>query len=445
MRNPTPVSLGSSPANANAAQPTREGLIRAVRRWDVVAMTVNGVLGAGIFGLPAEAFARIGVYSLLGFVICGFAVALITLCFAEASSRFTQTGGPYLYARAAFGPLVGFQVGWTTWVARVTAFAANINLLVSYLGFFVPAAQTGLARALAIIAIVLGLTAVNIHGVRDTTKVGNVLTLAKLAPLALFLVVGCFFIQPGAFAAPAAPPAFGEFSSAVLLLLYAFVGFEMAAIPAGEMRHPRRDQPPGLLIGMAVIVALYLLIQVVAIGTLPDLASSQRPLSDAASRFMGPIGGGLIAAGAVVSILGNLTVIMLVSPRLLFAMAERRELPGFMASTHPNFHTPHFAIYLTSAVLLALSLTGTFVYAATISVLARLLVYAVTCAAVPAFRRSLRAAEARFRAPYGVAIAVLSLLLLAWLAFQTTPRQATDMGAAVLIGFAIYALSRRAH
>jgi amino acid transporter len=422
---------------------TREGLVRAVRKWDVVALTVNGVIGAGIFGLPSEAFARIGVYSLLGFVVCGAAVALITLCFAEVSSRFSETGGPYLYAREAFGPLVGFQVGWTTWIARLTAFAANSNLLISYLGFFVPSAQTGIGRALVITAIVIGLTVVNVLGVRDTTKLSNVLTVAKLAPLAVFIVVGLFFLNPDAFALPATPPSFGELSASTLLLLYAFVGFEMAAIPAGEMRDPQRDQPPGLLIGMAVIVSFYLLIQVVAIGVSPDLAASKRPLSDAASAFMGPAGGGLIAAGAIVSILGNLGVVMLVAPRVLFAMAERRELPRPMASTHPNFHTPHLAIYLTSAILLALALTGTFVYAATISVIARLLVFAVTCAAAPKFRRSPGAAPARFTVPGGLAVPALALILIAWLTLQTTAEQAFDTGVAVAIGFVVYALSGR--
>jgi amino acid transporter len=422
--------------------PNREGLIRAVRKWDVVALTVNGVIGAGIFGLPSEAFARLGLYSLVGFVVCGAAVALITLCFAEVASRFSETGGPYLYGREAFGPLVGFQVGWTTWIARLTAFAANSNLLVSYLGFFFPAAQNGLGRAAVITAIVLFYTVLNVVGVRDTTRVGNVLTFAKLAPLVLFVVAGAFFVRPAAFM-PAAAPSYGEFSSAMVLLLYAFVGFEMAAIPAGEMRDPQRDQPPGLLIGMAFIVALYLAVQVVAIGTSPDLANSQRPLADAASAFLGSAGGGLIAIGAMVSVFGNLGVVMMVSPRLLFAMAERRELPRFMGTVHPNFRTPHFAIYVTSAAMLALALSGTFVYAATISVVSRLFTYAVTCAAVPVLRRKLHATPARFRVPAGTLVAGLALLLLTWLALNTTARQARDVGIAFLIGFALYALSRR--
>ena len=423
-------------------QPSREGLIRAVRKWDVVALTVNGVIGAGIFGLPSEIFARIGVYSLLGFLVCGALVALITLCFAEVASRFTQTGGPYLYGREAFGPLVGFQVGWTTWIARLASFAANSNLFVAYLGVFFPPAQTALGRTLVITAIVLFYTALNVHGVRDTTRISNVLTVAKLTPLALFIVAGCFYINPGAFAAPT-PPSFGEFSTAMLLLIYAFVGFEMTAIPAGEMRDPQRDQPPGLLIGMAIIVSLYILVQIVAIGTSPDLAGSQRPLADAAASFLGPAGGAILAAGAMISIFGNLGVIMLVSPRLLFAMAERRELPGFIAGVHANYRTPHFAIYVTSAVILVLSLTGTFVYAATISVLVRLVTYTVTCGALIAFRRSPTATPAEFRVPGGSVVATLALLLMVWLAAQTSAAQARDTLIAVAVGFVIYWLNRK--
>ena len=131
-------------------RPVASGLIRAIRRWDLTALAVNAIIGAGIFGLPAEVFRRIGVYSLAAFVVCALVVTLIILCFAEVSSRFTGTGGPYLYAREAFGPLVGFEVGWMIWIARVTAFAANCNLLIGYLGFFVPAAGAGAGRVIEI-------------------------------------------------------------------------------------------------------------------------------------------------------------------------------------------------------------------------------------------------------------------------------------------------------
>jgi len=422
-------------------QPTAEGLLRAIRRWDLVALTVNAVIGAGIFALPSAVFARIGVYSLVAFVVCGFAVTLIVLCFAEVSSRFSETGGPYLYARAAFGPLVGFEVGWMAWIARLTAFAANCNLLVSYLAFFVPDAETDFWRATIITTVVLGLTIVNIIGVRDAAILSNALTAAKLVPLTLFVVIGCFYIDPARYSA-AALPSFSDFSVSVLLLVYAFTGFEMAAIPGGEQRDPTRDLPHALLIGLAVVIVFYLLIQLVAVGTLPELGTSSRPLTDAGSRFLGPLGAALFSGGALVSILGNLNVIMLVAPRLPFAMAERGELPGFIAATHRRFHTPHFAILLTATLILVLTLSGTFVYAATISVLARLFGYATTCVALPVLRRVPGASPPRFVAPAATTVSVIALLLVVWLVSHSTAEQARDAGIAAALGLLIYAASR---
>ena len=424
-------------ADRPGPRPARAGLVRAIRRWDLVAMAINAIIGAGIFGLPAEAFRRIGVYSLLGFVVCALVVTLIILCFAEVGSRFTGTGGPYLYAREAFGPLAGFEVGWMLWIARLSAFAANCNLLVGYFSFFVPAAGGGAGRATAICGVVLGLTAVNLVGVRHAALLGDAFTVAKLVPLLLFIGVGLFALHPGAFALPPRP-AFGSFSVSVLLLVYAFSGFEMAVIPGGESKDPRADLPHALLTAIAVVTVLYVLIQVVAIGTLPDLATSTRPLADAGARFLGRAGGAIISAGAVVSIVGNLNVIMLVGARLPYAMAERGELPRFFTAVHPRFRTPHLALYVTAAVVLVLTLTGTFVYAVTVSVIARLLSYSATCAALPVLRRKPGAPPAAFTAPAGVAAAIASLLLAAWLLSNITGTQARDAAIAALLGLGIY-------
>lgn len=421
---------------------TSEGLLRAVRRWDLVALMINTVIGAGIFGLPAAAHARIGVYSLAAFLVCGLAAALIVLCFAEVSSRFVGTGGPYLYARTAFGPAVGFQVGWTMWIARVTAFAANCNLMVAYVGYFWEGADEGLVRIGLIVATTVALSAVNLVGVRESSVATDVLTVVKLLPLVIFVAVGLAHIEPARFDWGPLPEA-SEFSVAVLLLLYAFTGFEMSVIPGGELRNPGRDAPYALLLGIGVIIAFYILIQVTAVGVLDDLGASDRPLSDAAGVFLGPWGAALISAGAVVSILANLNVVMLVSPRLPFAAAERGEAPRFLAETHPRFHTPAPAILFTAGVMLALTLSGTFVYAATVSVIARLFGYVAVCAALPALRRRADVPPAVYRAPFGSAAAVVSLGLIAWLLAHTTVEQALGAGAAVAAGFGLYGLSRR--
>jgi amino acid transporter len=421
-------------------QTTREGLVRAIRRWDLVALAVNAIIGAGIFGLPAEVFRRVGVYSLPAFVVCAVAMTFIVLCVAEVSSRFSDTGGPYLYAREAFGPAVGFQVGWMTWIARLTGFAANCNLLVIYVSFFVPSAGAGLGRATAICLVVVSLTMINVIGVRNAALVSDVFTLAKLVPLMVFVVIGSFFIDPAAYA-PGPLPAFGDFSVAVLLLVYAFSGFEMVVLAGGESRNPGRDLPHALLVAIGVVSVFYVAIQAVAIGTLPQLATASRPLSEAAGRFLGDAGATLIAVGAVISLAGNLNVIMLVGPRLPFAMAQRRELPAWLASTHPRFHTPHIAILVTAAVMLALTLSGTFVYAVTVSVIARLLSYAATCAALPVLRRRANAPPAHFMVRGGSAAAVVALVLVAWLLSNSTSSEAITAASAAALGLLVYGAS----
>jgi amino acid transporter len=312
---------------------------------------------------------------------------------------------------------------------------------VGYVGFFWPGAAVGAGRVAVILLVVTGLMVVNLTGVRNAARVGNVITVAKLLPLTLFIGAGLFFLHPGNYAL-GPRPAYGDFSVSVLLLVYAFSGFEMATIPGGEVEDPRRDMPRALLTAIAFVVVFYFLIQLVAIGTLPELAGSTRPLADAGSRFLGALGGGIISAGALVSIVGNLNVIMLVGARLPFAMAQRRELPSFMAATHPRYHTPHVSILLTGVVVLVLTLSGTFVYAATVSVIARLLSYGATCAALPVLRRRSTAPVAVFRAPAGIAASIAALLLTGWLLTNITGRQARDAVIAAALGILIYLAPR---
>jgi len=418
-----------------------EGLVRGIRKWDLVAMAINAIIGAGIFGLPAKAFALIGPYSLIAFVACAFVVLLIILCFAEVGSRFDETGGPYLYARAAFGATVGFEVGWLTWLVRLTAFAANCNLLVAYLGFFWGSATNTLPRAAVIVFIVATLAVINLLGIRQAAIFTNIFTVGKLLPMIIFVGVGLFFLNSQSFAL-AQRPSNGAFSQAVLLLVYAFTGFEMATIPAGEIRHPKTDLPRALLIATAVVACIYILIQVVCIGTLPELATSTKPLADAGQRFMGLAGGALISAGAMISIAGNLNILLLAGSRLIFAFGEQQQLPQFVARVHPRFLTPHVAIIVTAALMLILTLNTSFVAAVTISVIARLSAYALTCAALPVLRRRKDAPKAMFMVPGGVLIAVAALILSAWLLIHSTLREAVQAAIAAALGLVIYVAYR---
>jgi basic amino acid/polyamine antiporter, APA family len=413
------------------------GLIRGIRRWDLVGFAINGIIGAGIFGLPSKVFALIGAYSLFAFVACAIVIALVILCFAEVGSRFKDTGGPYLYARVAFSPIVGFEVGWLMWLARLTAFAANLNLFVDYLVYFLPAATTDIWRNTIIIVVVSLLTLVNIIGVRDTARVSNIFTIGKLIPIVLFIAVGVFFISPQNFSFDA-PLAYKTFSASVLTMVYAFSGFEMAVIPAGEVKDPQRDLPMALITAIVVVAILYISIQVVCIGTLPELATSSKPMADAGSLFLGRAGGAIITAGVLVSIIGNLNVLILAASRLVFAMGERQELPQMVAATHKKFRTPHIAILATTAVMLTFTLSSTFYKQVSLSVIARLLAYAATCAALIMLRRTTNAPAAMFKTPAGLAVSVFTLLLIAWLLSNATWQDARDSLIAAGLGLLIY-------
>lgn len=391
-----------------------EKLVRGISRWDLVAITINTIIGAGIFGLPARVFAQIGSYSLFAFVACAVIVGFIVLCFAEVASRFRETGGMYLYAREAFGAVVGFEVGWLYWIVRVTTFAANCNLLLAYLGFFVPTANEGALRVVLIAAVLALLSIVNFVGVRESALMTNLFTVGKIVPLVIFAAVGLFFVQPENFAFNATPD-YNSFASAVLLLIYAYVGFEAAVIPAGEMKDPQKNLPFALLTALAFCAVLFIVIQIVAIGTLPELAKSERPLADAAGRFLGGFGAAFIVVGALISILGNLNGGFLAASRIPFAMAEQRELPQIIGATHEKFKTPYVSLLITAAAMLVLTVQSSFISALTIATITRLIVYATTCASLPVFRRRASAPEAKFVVPFGVAAAILSLLLTVWL------------------------------
>jgi len=423
-----------------STQTTQKGLIRGIRRWDLVAMSINGIIGAGIFGLPSKAHALVGPYSVIAIIVCALVVALIVLCFAEVSSRFSETGGPYLYAREALGPVVGFEVGWLIWLARVTAFAANSNLLIDYLGYFHPGIGAGAPRAVAIIVIAVALTAVNVIGVRNAALFSDVFTIGKLIPLALFIGAGLFFLDPGNFSPPPAP-AFSSFSKSTMLLVYAFTGFEMAIIPAGEARDPQRNLPFAILTSIALVTVVYILIQVVCVGTLPELAASNRPLADASERFLGVVGATAITAGVAISIIGNLVVVLLAAARMPFAMAGDHKLPRVFAATHDRFRTPHVAIIATAAVMLALALSGTFSSVLTVSVIARLLAYIATCAALIVLRRrderEMRF-KAQFKAPAGVAASIAALGLSGWLLANCSASEAWNTAVAMAAGMLIY-------
>jgi amino acid transporter len=426
------------PAAGDAAAPPT--LVRAIGRWDLTSGVVNAVIGSAIFGLPATLAALTGAWSPVTVLLAGLGIFPIVLCFAEVGSRFDAAGGPYLYARTAFGPAIGFHVGWLLLWTRLLSGAAVLNVLVAYLAQLVPWAGTTTGRVATMTAAVALVTAINVRGVRQATWTVNLFTAAKLLPLVLVIVLGGLALRGGGLATQAvATPSWTE---AVLLLVFAYGGFESAVVAAGETRRPRDDTAFALVAAMAVITAVYGLTQLAVGAVLPDAAASKAPIADALQATLGAGGTALGSAAAVISTYGWLTGFSLLLPRVLFSMAERAELPAAFTRVHPAFRTPHVAIVACSLAALALGLYGTFAATATLSAISRLVIYAVTCAALVALRRRGGPAPG-FVLPGGVAFAAVGLAFTFWLLSTRSLAQGWSLGAIVAAGAVVWWSTRR--
>jgi len=393
------------------SQIAQAGLVRAIGRWSLVALVVNSIIGSGVFGLPSVLAGLLGAASAWAVLLAGAAVGIIIACFAEVASQFTQAGGPYLYARVAFGRMMGIQVGWMLWLAQLAAPAANANLFVIYLGEFWPNVNRPLPRFLILTLLVGILAFVNYRGVRAGAQVSNVFTVAKLVPLAIVIIAGVFYLLGGQ-NAPRLPSTgdAGAWLKAMLLLVFAYGGFETALTPMAEAKDPRRDTVFALFIALIICTILYTLTQWIVIDVLPDPAKSARPLADVARLILGSKGAALVAIGALVSCYGYLSAKILAVPRVTFALAEAGDFPAWFAAIHPRFRTPYFSILVFAFLIWLLALFGNFSWNLTLSAVARLFYYAVGCAALPVLRKKQAEAE-RFRLPGGTVFAVLGVVI----------------------------------
>lgn len=416
-------------------------LVRVISRADLTAAVVNAVIGSAIFGMPAGQAALTGAWSPIAYLLAGLGVLTIVLSFAEVASRFRDAGGPYLYAREAFGPFVGFEAGWLTFWIRVTAVAANLNVFVEYGSELVPAMGTPWGRVGTMTAVLALITAINLRGVRQATWTVDVFTVAKLLPLVLLILLGLGHLKPEVLASQAV--AHPDWTQAVLLLMFAYGGFEAPLIPAGEAKDPRRDTAFALLTALAVIASVYTLVQWVVVGLVPQVATVKAPLAAAFRVLIGPWGVALASLTAMVSIYGYTTGTVLQSPRVLLAMAERGELPRIWSRIHPLHRTPDAAILTYSALVLALAVYGSFTWNATLSAIVRLLTYGLTCVALLVFRRQRPGEEPGFRLAAGGPISLLGASFCLWLLLTRTFSQVWVLGGLVLAGAALFLLEQR--
>ena len=413
-----------------------EGLVRAIGRWSLAALVVNCIIGSGVFGLPSVLASLLGRASVAAVTLAALVVAVIMACFAEVSSRFAHTGGPYLYAQEAFGRFMGIQVAWLVWFVRLTAGAANANLFVTYLEEFWPQAARPVIR-LAIATLLIGvLAAINFRGVKAGTRVSTSFTVAKLASLIFVTVIGGFYLltKHPVLAHSTQNPSGHQWTRAIVLLIFAYGGFEAALISAGEAKDPQRDLPFALFAALIACAIIYGSIQWVVVGALPDPAHSERPLADVARIALGNSGAALTALGALFSIYGYLSGNILTTPRITFALAEHGDFPSAFALVHPRFRTPYFSILIFAVLVWLLAFFGTFAGNATLSAGSRLFYYGVVCAAVPVLRRK-RPEPPPFRLPYGTLLGVTGALLCALLLTQIEYNKSLILLAAVAVAF----------
>lgn len=359
---------------------------RQLSKTALAAIALNGLIGAGIFALPAAAANQLSFFSPWMFLLCALLMLPIIASFALLAKQFDQTGGPVLYASQAFGNFTGFQTGWLLYVGRMTALAANGHAIALYLSLFFPQlAEPAIAGPFVcfLIAILAGL---NILGIKNAMHSMLIITGLKLLPIFLLIGFGLSYIQTPELLAARAPE-LTEWSGAFLLLIYAFIGFEGALIPAGEAKAPKQDLPQSLLLTLLFSAILYFLIQAVVVSVLTEPFNTKTPLADTAQVITSDLGiwGGaeLMLIAAAISILGNLLALMLAAPRMTYAMAEQGQMPKWFASINDKYHTPVNSILFLSGTAMLLALTGGFVWLAIFSSLARLFGYLICILALP--------------------------------------------------------------
>ncbi len=434
--------MSATPPRPPSPSPPAAGaprFLRALGFGDLWAQVLNAIIGAGIFALPASAAALLGDRAILAYLLAAAVMALVALALSELGSAYARTGGPYLYAKDAFGGFAGFQVGWLMLLTRITAYAALLNALLDYVAYLWAPASAA-ARPGLLLLILGALALINVRGVRWGANTTNALTVAKILPLLAFIVVGALLAFSRGLPGPA-PVAEPDLSRATLLLVFAFSGFEPVTVPAEEARNPGADLPKALLAGLGVVTLLYLGIQYVAARATPDLAASSAPLAAGADHLVGRWGALAMTAGAAVSILGTVSGGIVLVPRLVYALAADRHFPASLARVHPRYHTPDVAILLLSAIIFPLAATGSFVALATLSTISRLVIYAATCLAAVRLHGRLAAQRSFHVWPLFPALGALACFLLL---ARIRPHEILAGAAAVAAGTLLYAVGRAA-
>ncbi len=420
-------------------------LVRTIGRWSLAALVLNSVIGGGIFGLPSVVASRVGKYAPLAYLVAALGIGLVAACLSEVASQFRETGGPYLYGRTTLGRFWGIQIAWMTWLSRLAAASGTANLFATYFTELSPRSARPIYRATILVAVIGILAVINYRGVRWGTRVNDLLTVLKVILLMVFVGVGLFWLAAHVrvISVPMSHAVtLRDWFATILVLVFAFGGFEAVFFATGETRDPRRDAPAALGYAFIAVTVIYTLVQVVVSGTVANPGSNDRPLAEAARNIFGTGAAVAISVAALVSIYGYLGANMLHTPRLTFALAERGDFPRWFAAIHSKFRTPHVSIVVYAALLLAFALGGNFRWNITLSAVARLLTYASLAVALLVLRRKRPNADA-FRLRAGPLIAILTLAFCVALFIQTPTSNLSVMLGTMALATVNWAVVRR--
>ncbi len=347
------------------------------------AAVVNGVVGAGIFTLPAAMAQAAGARAPLAYLVCAVAMSFVVICFAEAGSRLPTSGGVYGTVAFAFGPLAGFVCGMLTWMASVLACGGIAAALAATVGTVLPALSAGWGRTAVILLSIGAIALVNLRGVREAAWMVSAITLLKLVPLLLFVAVGAAVLASGRLPAVAPAPVLpgSGLAHAVILGMFAFSGMETPLAASGEVTDGHRNVPRAVVGAMGFVLLLYVAIQLVAQYLLgAGLAGQAAPLAAAAARI-GPLARAVLVAGAGLSMLGWIGSDILGAPRILFAFARDGLLPRLLGRAHPGTHAPDAAILTHAGIAAALAISGSFTGLVVASTLNTVGLYFLACGA----------------------------------------------------------------
>jgi len=403
---------------------TSPQLPRVIGVRGLAAAIFNITIGAAIFVLPAHVAGSLGAAAPLAYLVCAVATALVALCIAEAGSRVPQSGGPYAYVEAAFGPYAGYLCGVLLWLGITLAMGAVSTVFADAVGGVLPAARGPLPRAALLIAVIAGLAVVNIRGAALGSQVSGVATVAKVVPLVAFVVLGLPHVRAENLALGSFPP-LARLGESGVLLMFAFFGMESALQVSGEVQDAARAVPRAIALAVTGVGVLYIAVQLVAQGILgsalaaPETAKA--PLAAAATQFAGPTGATLILIAMIVSTFGFITATMLATPRTLFAFAVDGYLPRSLAAVHRAHHTPHVAIAVQGVIVCGIAISGTYVKLAIMANVAILLVYLACCLGAWRLRRlDAGGAEKPFVMPAGGVVPWLAAGLIVALLVRAT-------------------------